>query len=234
MASMLAKSQAKLFFLIGTGAFSAIFLGLTVDTLAQVPVRSNESAMTAEVVHGKELWEQNNCMGCHTLLGEGAYYAPELTKVVDRRGKEWMKAFLADPNGMFPGQRRMVQYKFSPQEIDALIAFFDWIGKVDTNDFPPKPDLVVAAAPAAKSSGRMATAPAVYRSLCVACHSFEGQGGKVGPALDDLRGKFDEASLDRWLANPQAVKPGTAMPNLNLTPEARKELASWLLAGKGP
>jgi nitric oxide reductase subunit C len=226
---MLAKSQAKLFFLIGTGAFSAIFLGLTVDTLAQVPARSNEGAMSAEVVRGKELWERNNCMGCHTLLGEGAYYAPELTKVVDRRGKEWMKVFLADPNGMYPGQRKMVQYKFSAQEIDALIAFFEWIGKVDTNDFPPKPDLTAGAPAPATGGGRLATAPGTYRALCTACHAVEGQGGKVGPALDDLGAKFDEAALDKWLANPQAVKPGTAMPNLNLSPETRKELVSWLL-----
>jgi len=228
---MLAKSQAKLFFLLGTGAFSAIFLGLTVDTLAQVPARSHEDQMTGEVVRGKELWERNNCMGCHTLLGEGAYYAPELTRVVDRRGKEWMKAFLKDPNGMFPGQRKMVQYKFNPQEIDDLVAFFDWIGKIDTNEFPPRPDLNLgAAAPTpAGQGGRLATAPATYRSLCVACHAVDGQGGRVGPALDDIGGKFDETSLDRWLENPQAVKPGTAMPNLNLSPEARKELAAWLL-----
>lgn len=227
---MLAKSQAKLFFLVGTGGFSAIFLGLTVDTLAQVPARSHEDAMTVEVVRGKDLWEQNNCMGCHTLLGEGAYYAPELTKVVDRRGKEWMKVFLKDPNGMYPGQRRMVQYKFTPQEIDDLIAFFDWVGKIDANGFPPKPDLSLPAAPAAAASGgRMSAAPAVFKSLCVACHTVEGQGGKVGPALDDIRAKYDEATLDRWLTNPQEVKPGTAMPNLNLSPEARKELAAWLL-----
>ena len=74
---MLAKSQAKLFFLLGTGGFSLVFLGLTIDSLAQVPQRSHQNAMNAQVVRGKELWDKNNCMGCHTLLGEGAYYAPE-------------------------------------------------------------------------------------------------------------------------------------------------------------
>lgn len=227
---MLAKSQAKLFFLLGTGAFSVIFLGLTADTIAQLPKRTTASAMSAEVVHGKELWERNNCMGCHTLLGEGAYYAPELTKVVERRGKDWIRMFLKDPNGMFPGQRKMVQYKFTPQEIDDLIVFFDWIGKVDTNGFPPKPDLTVATPAAAHASGgKMATAPAMFKSICVSCHAVEGQGGKLGPALDDLQGKYDDASMDRWLENPQAVKPGTTMPNLGLTPEVRKELTTWLL-----
>ena len=225
---MLSKSQAKLFFLSGTAVFSLAFLGLTVDSLAQVPARSHEPAMNESVVRGKMLWDRNNCMGCHTILGEGAYYAPELTKVYARRGPDWMRAFLKDPNAMFPGERRMVAYKFKDQEIDDLVAFFSWIGQIDTNDFPPTPDLAPPSAPA-QGGQRFAAAPATFKTICVGCHSIEGHGAHVGPALDDLHGRYDAASLDRWLTNPQAVKPGTAMPNLNLSPEVRKELVSWLL-----
>jgi nitric oxide reductase subunit C len=71
------------------------------------------------VVHGKELWESNNCMGCHTILGEGAYYAPELTKVVERRGEAVAAGLPQGPQAMFPGQRKMVQYDFTDEEIDA-------------------------------------------------------------------------------------------------------------------
>ena len=77
-------------------------VALTVDTVRQVPSLSHEDAMTAEVVRGKHLWDRKNCMGCHTILGEGAYYAPELTRVVERRGKEWIALFLRDPEAMFP------------------------------------------------------------------------------------------------------------------------------------
>lgn len=229
---MLSKSQAKLFFLSGTAVFSLAFLGLTVDSLAQVPARSNELAMNASVVRGKGLWERNNCMGCHTILGEGAYYAPELTKVYARRGPDWMRAFLKDPNAMFPGERRMVDYKFGDQEIGDLVEFFRWIGQIDTNDFPPKPDLAQPAAAQGSGGGRLASAPATFKNICSACHSVDGQGGKVGPALDDLRGRFDATSLERWIADPQAVKPGTAMPNLRLSPEVRAELVGWLLPAK--
>jgi nitric oxide reductase subunit C len=37
------------------------------------------------VVRGKHFWETRNCIGCHTLLGEGAYFAPELGNVYKRR-----------------------------------------------------------------------------------------------------------------------------------------------------
>ena len=93
-------------------------------------------------MHGKHLWERNNCMGCHTLLGEGAYYAPELTKVYERRGPEFIQAMLRDPQAMYPGQRRMVKYDFTDAEIAALVAFLQWIGEMDLNGFPAKPTLL--------------------------------------------------------------------------------------------
>lgn len=232
---MLAKSQAKIFFLGGTALFTAAFLALTVDSLGQVAARSNEAALTPAVERGKATWESNNCMGCHTIFGEGAYYAPELTKVVERRGKPWIRTFLRDPEAMFPGQRRMVRYGFSEAQIDDVVEFLDWIGKVDTNGFPAKPDVAPPAAavpPSAESAAMLAAAPATYKTVCVACHSVGGQGGRVGPALDDVRTRYDAPKLDAWLADPASVKPGTAMPKLGLAPDVRKELVEWLLHEK--
>lgn len=231
---MLSKSQARLFFVTATAGFSLVFLGLTVDTLRQVPARSHAQAMTAEVLHGRELWDQNNCMGCHTLLGEGAYYAPELTKVVERRGEAWIKLFLRDPQAMFPGERKMVQYDFTEEEIGALTAFLGWIGGIDTNGFPAEPDLKAptsAATLAAVSPGGSAAhpVPETFSAICVACHAVSGSGGGIGPALDGVSRRFTPDQLDAWLADPQAVKPGTAMPNLNLAAAQRQELVSWLM-----
>ena len=86
---MLSKSQAKAFFLGGTGLFSAAFIALSVDSMRQIPALTHDDQITESVARGKHLWEANNCMGCHTLFGEGAYYAPELTQVVARRGAPW-------------------------------------------------------------------------------------------------------------------------------------------------
>jgi len=225
---MLSKSQARLFFIGGTVFFSAIFLALTFDTMGQIDARQNADALTAQVARGKGIWDSNNCMGCHTILGEGAYYAPELTRVVERRGAQWISIFLRDPQAMFPGKRRMVQYGFSDQEISDVIAFLTWIGKIDTNGFPPEPNLrpaqpvLVSAAPSA------AARPAYFQQVCIACHSVGGTGGMVGPALDGVGNRLSAAELDRWLADPPAVKPGTAMPNLNLPEATRAELVAWL------
>ena len=232
---MLSKSQARLFFLGATVGFSGVFLWLTVDTLRQVPERSHEDTMNATVVAGKELWEKNNCMGCHTILGEGAYYAPELTRAYVRRGEDWLRLFLRDPQAMYPGQRKMVQYDFTEDEITAVIAFLKWVGEIDTNGFPREPDMAPAAvaAPAVAAGGpSLAAAPALLTTVCVGCHSLGGSGGNIGPALDGVGSRYTEADLRSWLSDPQAIKPGTAMPNLNLSAADLDSLTAYLMTLK--
>ena len=132
---MLSKKQARAFFLRGTVVTFLIFIGLTVYSLSEAQDQSNYGDITEQVVRGKNLWESNNCMGCHTILGEGAYYAPELTKVIDRRGEGYVKAVLMTPNPWEPNGRKMVAYGFTEDEAKDLIAFFNWIGNIDLNGF---------------------------------------------------------------------------------------------------
>jgi len=225
---MLSKSQARWFFVGGTIFFFAIFLFLTVDTMREIPMRQNSAALTDSAIRGKHLWDTSNCMGCHTILGEGAYYAPELTQVVERRGKEWIRIFLRDPEAMFPGQRKMQQYDFTEEQITDVIAFLEWIGGIDTNGFPPEPDLRPASMPAVATTA--GPTPDYFGTVCIACHSVAGTGGTVGPVLDGVGLRMTRAELDRWLADPQAVKPGTAMPNLALPDSTRNELVTWLVS----
>ena len=132
---MLSKKQARAFFLGGTLVTFLIFIGLTVYSLSEGQDQTNHENLSADVVRGKEIWESNNCMGCHTLLGEGAYYAPELTKVIERRGKGYIKAALMTPVAWAPNGRKMVAYGFSEEEALDLIEFFDWIDDIDLNGF---------------------------------------------------------------------------------------------------
>jgi len=240
---VLSKSGAKAFFLGGTALCAVAFVLLTLDTLKQFPTRSNEDKMTEEVVAGWHIWERNNCMGCHTLMGEGAYYAPELTKVIERRGKPWIREFLKDPEVFFPGRRKMIKYDFfdpatdpeAATNVDNILAFFEWIQEVDTNGFPPEPDIITdqarqAAQIAANTGGvdPMADAPGYFKSVCVGCHAVGGQGGNVGPALDAVATKYERDYLLRWISDPQSVKPGTTMPALGLDPETLEQIVTYL------
>ncbi len=132
---MLSKKQARAFFLGGTVVTFLIFIGLTIYSFSKGQDQSNYGKITESVVRGKKIWEENNCMGCHTILGEGAYYAPELTKVIDRRGKGYIKAVLMTPVDWAPNGRKMVAYGFSEEEANDIINFFDWIDDIDLNGF---------------------------------------------------------------------------------------------------
>lgn len=224
---MLSKSAARAFFLTGTVLSSGTFIALTIDTFNRIPEQTNSAAITPAVARGKVLWEENNCMGCHTLFGEGAYYAPELTRVYERRGPAFIGAMLKDPEAMYPGKRKMVNYGFNDEQIADLVAFFQWCNGVDLNGFPPKPDLMSVALPA---GGVAATAdrPQIFNQMCVACHSLGGQGGVVGPALDDVGKRLSAADIRLRLKDPLAAKADSKMPKLPLTDSQIDELVAFL------
>lgn len=228
---MLSKSAARRFFLVGTALCFGAFVLLTLDTLRRIPEQTRESAMTPAVVRGKHLWDRSNCMGCHTLLGEGAYYAPELTQVHRRRGPQFIAAMLRDPEAMYPGRRKMQKYDFTETEITDLVAFFEWIGGMDLNGFPPTPDLSRIAVPAGGGDGalvRQDNRPLVFNQLCIACHALGGQGGVVGPALDGVGSRLTPDFIHRWLTDPMAIKPDSKMPKLPLTENDITELVAFL------
>jgi nitric oxide reductase subunit C len=75
--------------------------------------------------------------------------------------------------------------------------------------------------------------PKVFNQLCIACHALGGQGGNVGPPLDDVGERLTRDEFIAWLDEPQTVKPGTAMPDLPLTDPQIKELAAFLVQLQG-
>ncbi len=140
------KSAARNIFYGGSAFFLLIFFGLTIHSHWYiVNVSTNEKTLTEAVAHGKKLWEDKSCVNCHTILGEGAYFAPELGNVWIRYGgkddpegaretfKAWMKAM---PTGV-EGRRQMPQFNFTEKELDDLAEFFKWVSTIDTNGWPP-------------------------------------------------------------------------------------------------
>ena len=138
------KQMSRNIYIGGTLFSFLLLLGLTVDTVRQTPKREHRENLTEEVIHGKEIWEKNNCVGCHTILGEGAYYAPELGNVYKRRGapseqafKIWFGAWMNSRPGNVEGRRKMPQFNLTAEEINDVAEFLIWTSKIDTNNWPP-------------------------------------------------------------------------------------------------
>ncbi len=131
------KQAARNIFYGGAVFFALLFIALVTDSSRAIPQRSNEATLTPAVVRGKEIWETRNCIGCHTLLGEGAYYAPELGNVIPRRGPDFVKAWMkAQPTGS-PGRRQMPQFHLTDAQLEDLVQFLDWSSKINTEKWPP-------------------------------------------------------------------------------------------------
>ena len=74
---------------------------------------------------------------------------------------------------------------------------------------------------------------------CGGCHSVGGvqqAAGLVGPPLDGIAGRAiiggrlenKPDNLMRWIVDPQAVSPGTAMPRLGVTPADARDISAFL------
>lgn len=146
MKEVMTKSMARNIFFGGSVFFILIFLGLSIHSHHYVvTVSTNEATLTESVARGKRVWEINACVNCHSILGEGAYFAPEVGNVMKRWGvqddpeaafdvlKAWMEA---QPTGI-EGRRQMPQFNLSDEEIRNLADFLLWTGTIDTQGWPP-------------------------------------------------------------------------------------------------
>jgi len=106
-----------------------------------------------ELLHLGKLGSQaKNCMNCHTLLGNGAYYAPDLTKawldpawgpegsLQAMTGKdtkeEAMAEFLQHPSQYPTHERMMPDLGITAEEAKGLVVFLKHMSSIDTNGFP--------------------------------------------------------------------------------------------------
>lgn len=146
MSERLTKTAARNIFFGGTLFFLIIFIGLTAHSVAYITGESsNADDITAKVVLGKRIWERHSCINCHTILGEGAYFAPELGNVWVRYGgkddpeatrdflKDWIRS---QPTGI-EGRRQMPNFDLTENELDGLVDFFEWVSRINTQNWPP-------------------------------------------------------------------------------------------------
>lgn len=94
-------------------------------------------------------------------LGEGAYYAADLTKIAEQSGEAYLAQFLKNPSTFYSEEkdrRLMPNLNLGDQQIRELITFLSRVSRIGTNGWPPRPLLVSGTFPGA-SPAKSETAP---------------------------------------------------------------------------
>lgn len=179
------ETRARRTALVAFGLMLVIFIVLSGMSF----IGSRKQALPQDVsfagqgaIQGKRVFQAYDCMGCHTMLGNGAYFAPDLTKIYTTAGPAWLSAFLPSPGSWptavavaaqlqnsaisadagattldayyarYPGAKERVErrggmhsfmpsLRFRPDEIPALIAFLKYSSEMNTEGWPPTPDV---------------------------------------------------------------------------------------------
>jgi nitric oxide reductase subunit C len=209
-------------FFVGTFIAGVALGALSVDSLRQV-VTARTPPLSADVIAGKHVWQERNCNDCHTILGIGGYYAPDLTRVVERRDEPWLRKFLKNPAAAKPGTT-MPDEQLTDAQVNALVAFHRWVNGINTNNWPPAP-LV---------GGGGGGALLFDQKGCSTCHSYQGRGADgPGPNLTPIAQRADaRVHVIGWLADPEQQNPETIMPRPELTLAERAALVAYIAEGR--
>jgi mono/diheme cytochrome c family protein len=200
---------------------------------------------------GAQLYARH-CVQCHGAPG----VAPDVAVLalqpspgpLVHMGRRWQpnELYWLVSNGVKMTGMPAWRFRLSDAEIWAVVAFIGELPKLSAAD--GKRLLAEAgraeASPSQQPGGAVPDAErgrvAMTQYACQSCHVIPGVPGPqvdVGPRLKDVaRQRYiaghlpnTEDNMVRWLRAPDQIKPGTAMPNLQLTERDACDMAHWLL-----
>jgi len=163
---------------------------------------------------------ERNCGGCHRVLNTAGdierYYLarhlapPPLDPVGERLQPQWLFSFLLQPHTLRPWLKvRMPDFHLGQPDADALTR---WFAARAGKQAPLRPLTRRQISPA-----RARTAADLFAKMqCVRCHMLSATGdttvADLAPDLALSRERLDPAWIARFLRDPGAILPGTAMP----------------------
>ena len=177
---------------------------------------------------GNLLLGELNCLGCHGATPAQrqnvlSKQAPVLDDVGHRVRLSYLRAFLADPQRVKPGTTMPnlfanVGAERRQDQIESLIHLLASTGKL---------------ADTAPSTNAVKQGKALFRSIgCLACH--DQRQDRTTPLstsvpLGTVADKYSIPGLTAFLQDPLRVRPTGRMPNLSLSPDEARHIASYLL-----
>jgi len=187
---------------------------------------------TPHLNEGRRLMARYGCVHCHTVkLPEGGLLkaeddAPSLSHIADKTTREWIYAWLKDPQA-YATSATMPNFKLNDEEAGDISAF------LIRNSTPVAGDALTL--PQKAVSDSTAGASLYGESFCATCHAVQNAagnvvGGDVGPELTRIGNKVRPEWLAAWIKNPRVYDPPTEMPHYRFTDAQVAVLTGYLQA----
>lgn len=123
---MLSDLQKTMLFLL----LCCSFISYSFFLYADLDTKTIEN--TAQIDHGKKVWQDSNCIACHQIYQLGGYLGPDLTNTFSLKGPEYIKVFVKN------GTEVMPKFNLSDTDLNALVAYLkqiDATGSADPRTF---------------------------------------------------------------------------------------------------
>lgn len=197
---------------------------------------------------GLLLYNELKCMTCHgTLTPRQSAFPPHAAPILDNAGArmrlDYLRVFIADPQATKPGTT-----------MPDLLAALDPATRAEASEALAH-YLASLGGPMPESDARatevdLETGAALFHSVgCVACHEPTRSAQTDGPEeifweggsvetpkievqsvpLPNLAAKTTPEALAAFLLDPAAIRPGGRMPNMTLSEDEARQIASWLV-----
>jgi mono/diheme cytochrome c family protein len=185
---------------------------------------------TPQLNAGRNLLTKYGCVHCHTIkLADGSAIKPtddppSLEHVADKTTREWIYAWLKDPQA-YAVTSTMPNFKLSDPDARDISAFLISNSTSIPGDTEPAKD--------SKAPDPTAGASLYGESFCASCHAVQNAagnvvGGDVGPELTRIGNKTKPEWLRAWLRNPRVYDAETAMPHYRFTDQQVSLLVGFL------
>lgn len=200
---------------------------------------------------GQTLMEEKGCLNCHYVQGDGGFIAPPLNGISKYRSEADILKMLTGPR---PAKKVSESYP-SPEELmshvrldeaDAKVVAAYLIGLPADESFEMKghdnewKDIFPQGSqfkPHKVSKTSREGRKLFYKKGCIACHSTEGRGGRIGPSLNGIGATRSKAFIEQRINSGAVImKSGAAyqptsysMPPSSLPKKDVKRLSEYLL-----
>jgi mono/diheme cytochrome c family protein len=187
--------------------------------------QADQGLRVQQVVDGRRLMQQYNCVGCHEIEKRGGfirkYYQENVTlapPVLNGEGEKvqsnWFFDFLKAPVSIRPWlEIRMPTFGLSDDHATQLVNYFNGLSKVEQ----PYVYIDDKKIPAEHIDAAKVLTSKDYFN-CFSCHmqgakTPEGPKDGWAPDLTLARQRLNPNWILKWLKDPQKVQPGTKMPS---------------------